>query len=179
MPLPFRPTPHQAGRVMGRSIQALIEQFRETLNEQWLGEAELSSNEYMAELFLVSAASAMHAVESSRLSPEVEYGVASGFYEWIRGLPGATRDLLSAQLETATDYYAEAARNDSESTADAGQVSDMEMAFGDRLLSRGEDNERRGSACLKLAVVLPSTLWSTHYKSACQVLRDASLVIDH
>jgi hypothetical protein len=170
------PTPHQAGRAIGVAIGLLSDQLSGGVQEEWLVSAGISAARYRAELLLLSAAAALHAIESTSLSRAIESQLVSGFYAWVRSLEEESRALLLAELSEATDYYAEAASAEEATPAPLNEVSEIEAALGDRLLALGENNEVRGHACIRLCLVVPKTLWPVQYASARQMLGEAAVL---
>ncbi|MFT3665013.1 hypothetical protein [Piscinibacter sp.] len=178
MSIHFKSTPRQAGHAIGLAVANLAQKLSGGINPSWLQEAELSRAHYESELLLLTAAAAMHTVESCGLTPEVENEVAAGLFSWVHELPVESRELLLRSLDDATDYYSQAAAStDAEQPFVPNEISEIEAAFGDRLLNSGENNEVRGKACLRLCVVIPKTLWSIQVTSTRQMLRDALLLL--
>ena len=176
MPLGFHPSPEQVGHAIGLAIAHLADRFSADVNAGWLQDAGVTLQRYQAELLLLSASAAMHTIESSGLQPESESAVAAGLFAWVRELPTGIREVLLNSLDEATDMYAEAAATDEEHPTSLTEVAEIEAAFGDRLLSQGENNEIRGRACVKLCLVVPKTLWPAQCATAMQMLSDALLL---
>lgn len=179
MILGFKSTPHQAGHAIGVAVGKLAHPLAEPADQRQLEAAEISRERYRTEVLLLSAAAAMHAVETSGLAPVVESEVASGLFEWVRSLDALSQEVLLSELDKATDYYAEAAVVDASTTQPAGGLSELEASFGERLLGLGQNSEVRGTACVRLSLFIPAHLWSIQHSVVIQMLSEASLLARH
>jgi hypothetical protein len=173
----FQPTPQQTGHAIGMAVASLTERLSGGVDGRWLKDAGITLQQYQAELLLLSAAAAMHTIESSGLPPETETAVAAGLFDWVRTLPTGARDLLLRSLDEATDTYAQAAASDEGHPTPMTDVAELEAAFGDRLLNLGENSEVRGTACVRLCLVIPKALWPAQCASGRQMLVDALLLL--
>jgi hypothetical protein len=168
-------SPRQVGHAIGTAIAGVTVRLTGHAEQQWLADAQVSGERYRSEFLLLSAAAALHAVESSALPPAIEAQLVAGFRSWIVELEAEPRALLLAELDEVKDYYAEAAATE-RGAASLEDVSELECAFGDRLLALGNNNEARGRACLKLSLVIPSVLWSSQVGTARQMLAESKLL---
>ncbi len=176
MALDFQPTPSQAGHAIGLAVFNLTSNLWGAVDDESLRSAGITVQQYRAELLLLAASAAMHAIESAGLTPDIESKVAGGLFAWVRSLSSAPRELLLTTLDEATDMYAESFAIDKANPRPVTEVADIEEAFGERLLAMGENNAIRGPACVRLALVIPRALWPAQYSSARQMLQEAGLV---
>ena len=174
--LGFQPSPSQTGHAIGLAVFSLTAQLWNLSDLKALQAADITIEQYQAELLLLSASAAMHAIETAGTSPEIESQVASGLFQWARSLPKHLSELLLGALDDSTDLYSEAFAIDTESPRPLAELAEIECAFGDRLLAMGENNEVRGPACCLLSFVLPKTLWPAQYQAARVMLQDAGLI---
>jgi len=177
MRLDFQPTPAQTGYVIGRAI--LGGPYRTLAagrDDRDFSDAKISRAQYEHELLLLCCAAAVQAIESAALPAGMDNDVVAGLYGCIRELPIAIANFLLQNIEDAVEAYAEAWRQDIENKPSVADLSALEEAFGERLLSLGEDDETRGMACVRLCIVAPKTLWPVQYEGTIRMLRDAKMV---
>lgn len=172
----FIPTPFQTGRAIGRAVNQLADRLSGGLQNEWLSDALVSEERYRAEILLISAAAALHSIESSGLSPSVESEVAAGLFAWAKSIGAVSSEILVRELDEATDYYAEAAFMDKESCPPVSEISEIEAALADRLLALGENNQKRGEACIRLCLIVPKVLWPAQFETARTMLAQAALL---
>ena len=170
------PTPRQAGFIIGNSLTHMpLTQLVEAFDEQVLAAAGVERGRVLGEYFLLATAASLHAIESAGLNPEAENEAAAGLYDWMREQTNPKGSFLIENVETALEAYAQAVRDEQVSPKAAGDFSEVELEFIERLLALGQENELRARACCHLGAAAPATLWEVISESAKSVLLDAQL----
>lgn len=170
------PSPWQAGLVIARSIfGGPCRKLALMADTSHLSDAHISVSQYENETLLLCYAAALHTIREA-VTPTTLPSVVEGFLEGIEELPDLTSEFLKEHLESAVESYAKAWAIDSSQEASAGELTEIEEEFGERLLALGELSEMRGNACIYLCMVIPKTLWNTQINGTLEELHEAKLV---
>ena len=168
----------QAGRVIAHALLRLPFIASVSPEEQdLLADAEIHEKSFLRERILLCVC-AIEATLDDALAPDVARDVRRAFRSTLSNEAALPTVAVSGEiLDKLTSYYIDAVEVDATGTnALVDDLSDLECAFGDRLLALGEDNELRGRACVMLSMSLPKVLWSAGAQIAREVLRDVRLL---
>ena len=168
-----------AGRVMARALVffPLLDSVS-PYEQDLLAEAGVSAEALLGERALLCAC-AIEAALSEALPDDVATSVRASFRATLMSeKPGLRAILTDDGLDTLVGYYVEAVDEDTSlGKTSLDGLSELECAFGDRLLALGEDNELRGRACVQLSTAIPKVLWSSSAAAARNILCDANLLV--
>lgn len=179
MTIDFNPTAEQTGFAIGICLNQMpLLHPGKAQHTELLEQAEITETQLLNERYLLSFCAAEYAINEALGNTPDAKAVHDGLRRFLfeqRDNPCAEYAL--AELEAGVSYYTEAALEDLNVGVPApGDLSDVEMAFGDRLLDLGDDNKKRAVACIHLSMDVPSALWNAHTNSALQMLGDAKLI---
>ena len=179
MSIDFLPTVEQTGFAIGFCLNQMpLLHPSKAQQIELLAEAEITETQLLSERFLLSFCAASYAIDQALGNTSNAKAVHDGLRRYLsdhRQNPCVAYAL--AELESGVSYYTEAALEDLQVGAPVdGNLSDIEMAFGDRLLDLGDDNKKRAIACIHLSMDVPSALWNAHTNSALQMMGDAKLL---
>jgi hypothetical protein len=179
MKLDFQPTPEQAGHAIGLSMRyvPLISSVREELLEA-LKLVGIPSEVYINERYLLSACAALSAISQCLQDSPYAAEVTSGFLRClVERNQGTFEKYVLERLNEARGYYDEAARSD-ENRIDKtlGGVSEIELAFGDRVFANIPETQEMQRAYLTLSLVTPKAIWDSQFQMVLQMLTDAGLL---
>ena len=179
MTIDFAPTAEQTGFAIGICLNQMpLLHPSKARHTELLAEAEISEMQLLNERFLISFCAAGYAINQALGNTPNGKAVHEGLRRFLSDQgENSSAAYALAELELGLSYYSEAALEDLKSGTPApGDLSDIEMAFGDRLLELGDDNKKRAIACMHLSMDVPSALWNAHTNSALQMLHDAKLL---
>jgi hypothetical protein len=178
-PLQIEPltSPRATGRVIAVGIGYFpLEKLLGANSSEVYAAAQVSKDYIHAKYLQLMLSAALRAVERAQLQPEVEQQVVQGIYDWISEQPQSKRLLLLEGIEETTDAFALAEADDLVKEKGAGEFSQIELEFFDRLVALGSEDKSRQRACLQLSTVLPRELWIVNQASALASLRRAELL---
>jgi hypothetical protein len=180
MKLDWKPTPQQTGHAIGLSMRRvpLIEDVSEDHLDQ-LKMTRITEEDFINERYLLSASAALTAIYQALLnSPHSETVVAS-YLDYLTELSGSVRgNYLLAEIHEVRQYYEKAARDDAAmGKLEPGRMSEIELAFGDRLFRNLPESAELARAYLVLSMVRPKMIWDSQFSMAIQMLIDAELIL--
>jgi len=174
------PNPRQVGQIIGRSIENFpLSSMLRTHPDDLHTEAQVSRTSLHTRYLLLAAAAALHTIETSGLSPEVEQQVAQGVYDWFGTLPREVATLLTECAAEATDTFSSSASDDFLNENSPADFSQMELEFFEQLMTLGADTVERQKSCLRLSAVLPKHLWQAQVGAVTESLRRGGLLVSH
>ena len=168
----------QAGRVIAHALFCLPFIASVSPEERdLLRDAEISEKSFLRERVMLCV-SAIEATLDDALAPDVARDVRRAFRSALSNEAAPSSVALSGEtLDELISYYIDAVEADASGTnAMVNDLSELECAFGDRLLALAEENELRGRACVILSMSIPKVLWSAGVHIAREVLRDVGLL---
>lgn len=137
--------------------------------------AGLTQDQHTACLVLLSAAAALHAIESAQLRPENENELAEALFAWCKDQQGTWRTLLTENLDSAAEEFSKAHAHDLEHPPRPSDISEMELALGDLFFALGPETDERAQACLRLSMVKPKPTWESSWHNTMATLEMAGL----
>ena len=173
----IRPTAFQTGEIICESLFNFpFTSFIRASEELYL-KANVTRINYLNELFLLTAVALIYAVRSAKVSNEIIDEVIKGFLSKLTFSKTEMAAFAIRNIDEVCPYYAEANQDDLDKPKNSGDLSDIYMAFGDRiLLLYGEETEERGNACALLTMMLPKALWVANFNAAKETLEWSGLL---
>ncbi len=173
--------PFDTGYAIGFSMKQVP--FLEQVSDDQLMSLSLLSltpDDLRKERYLICMAAALCTIRSSLQDSNQRNAAVEGYQACLAThVEKSLYEFLQASSFEACDYYQSAADDDGEiEWAAAGEVSEIELAFGDRLFNRSPREETGAAtrACLALTMVTPRTIWNLQRRMSHQMLVDAKLI---
>lgn len=154
----------------------------EFVNEYQLDQLKITGiaeEDFINERYLLSASAALSAIHQALLNSPHAETVAASFLDYLSDLRGsALGNYLLAEIHEVRQYYEEAAHDDAAiGELEPGKMSEIELAFGDRLFRNLSESAELARAYGVLSIVQPKMIWDSQFSMAIQMLMDAELIL--
>jgi hypothetical protein len=173
----IKPSPYQVGEII---ISGLFEfpfdSFVTQRDADLFSAATITRSDFLNELFLLSVAATMHAVETAGISSDLVNNILKGMTGRLAVSSNKMAAFAHKNIEEAYPYYVEASQQPLTNPEDDLDLSEIELAFGDRLYFYGEESDVRGNACVLLCAVTPKAVWPAQLNGATATLAWSGLV---
>lgn len=173
----IKPSPYQVGEIIiGGLFEFSFESFVTQIDTDLFSTATITKSDFLNELFLLSVAATMHAVETSGISSDLVNNIFRGMTDKLAASNNEMAAFAHKNIEEAYPYYVEASEQVITNPEDDLDLSEIELAFGDRLFLYGVESDERGEACVLLCAVTPKAVWPAQLNGATATLAWSGLV---
>jgi len=173
----IKPSPYQVGEIIIAGLfEFPFDSFVTQRDANLFSTATITRFDFLNELFLLSVAATMHAVETAGISSDLVNNIFKGMTDKLAASSNEMAAFAHKNIEEAYPYYVEASEQVITNPEDDLDLSEIELAFGDRLFFYGEESDERGNACILLCAATPKAVWPAQLNGASATLAWSGLV---
>jgi hypothetical protein len=172
------------GYVIGLATKQVpfLDSFDEIVDEH-LPLFGLTQAHLRKERYVICFVAALECIRSSLPDPEVRSLVEQGVYAFVEQLEDDDlAKYISTELALAFDFYKQANSDDQRNGWGQkfvpGNMSELELAFGERMLRDIPDDgsKEQATGYVALCMTTPRAIWDMQYQMATRILSDAGLL---
>ncbi len=124
----------------------------------------------------MSVAATMHAVEIAGISSGLVNNIFKGMTDKLTASSNEMAVFAHKNIKEVYPYYVDSFEQVITNPEDDLDLSEIELAFGDRLFLYGEESDERGKACVFLCAATPKAVWRAQLNGATATLAWSGLV---